>query len=133
MRHRKAGYKLGRSRDARKWLRRNLLKQLFEHRRIRTTRAKAKAIQNEAEKIITLAKKGLAAAAQETEQGRAQMVHYQRLVAARLGNDRQLVHKIFHEIAPLYENRPGGYTRIYRLGWRKGDAAEMVLIELVEE
>ncbi len=67
------------------------------------------------------------------EAGRAEMVHYQRLVAAKLAADRRLVHKIFHEIAPRYVDRPGGYTRIYKVGWRRGDAAEMVILELVEE
>ncbi len=128
MRHQKAGKKLSRSKDARRLLRRNLLKQLFEHERIRTTKAKAQAIRGEAERIITLAKKGNAAA----EENQAALVHYQRLVAARLDNDRRLVHKIFHEIAPRYADRPGGYTRIYRWKFRQGDAAEMVILELVE-
>ncbi len=133
MRHQKAGKKLSRSKDARTLLRRNLLKQLFEHERIRTTKAKAQAIRGEAEKIITLAKKGNAAAAQGDEQGRAALVHYERLVAARLGNDRKLVQRIFHEIAPRYAERPGGYTRMYRWKFRQGDAAEMVILELVED
>lgn len=133
MRHLKAGKKLSRRKDARKQLRRNLIKALFEHGRIRTTRAKAQAIRGEIEKIITLAKKGNAAAEQGNDEGRAKMVHYQRLVAARLAADRKLVHKIFHEIAPRYMERNGGYTRMYRLGWRRGDAAEMVILELVEE
>ncbi len=133
MRHQKAGKKLSRSKDARTLLRRNLLVQLFEHERIRTTKAKAQAIRGEAEKIITLAKKGNAAAAQGGEQARAQLVHYTRLVAARLGNNRKLVQRIFEEIAPRYAERPGGYTRMYRWKFRQGDAAEMVILELVED
>ncbi len=133
MRHLKAGKKLSRRTDARKQLRRNLMKALFEHGRIRTTRAKAQAIRGEVEKIITMAKKGNAAAEAGDEAGRAKMVHYQRLVAARLAADRKLVYKIFHEIAPRFAERNGGYTRIYKIGRRRGDAAEMVIIELVEE
>ncbi len=133
MRHLKAGKKLGRRKDARKQLRRNLMKALFEHGRIRTTRAKAQAIRGEVEKIITLAKRGNAALERGDEAGRAEMVHCQRLVAARLAADRKLVHKIFHDIAPRYMERPGGYTRMYKVGWRRGDAAEMVILELVEE
>jgi len=134
MRHKVAGKKLSRSKDARKALRRNLIKQLFFHERIRTTRAKAEAIRGEAERLITIAKRGNAA-------GGAQMVHARRLVAARLGgvyigdeDERvNVVNKLFDDIAPRYEDRPGGYTRILKLGPRLSDGAEMVLLELVEE
>jgi len=126
MRHRVAGKKLGRSKDERKQLRRILIRQLFEHERIRTTRAKAQAIRGEAEKLITLAKRGNAA-------GGAQMVHARRLAAARLGGAPETVKKLFDDIAPRYADRPGGYTRMLRLGQREGDGAEMVLLELVEE
>jgi len=125
MRHRVAGYKLGRSKDERAALRRILIKQLFEHERIRTTRAKALAVRGQAERLITLAKRG-------NQAGSAQAVHARRLAAARLG-DAQAVKKLFDEIAPRYDDRPGGYTRIIKLGPRQGDAAEMVLLELVEE
>ncbi|MCS6907430.1 MAG: 50S ribosomal protein L17 [Anaerolineales bacterium] len=125
MRHRVAGYKLGRSKDHRKALRRNLVKELFDHGRIRTTRAKAEAVRAQAERLITLAKHGL--------QGSAiQQVHARRLAAARLA-DAASVRKLFDDIAPRFENRPGGYTRIVKLGPRLGDAAEMVMLELVEE
>lgn len=125
MRHRVVGKKLGRSRDERTALRRNLVKQLFEHDRIRTTRAKAEAVRGQAERLITLAKNG-------NEAGGAQMVHARRLAAARL-SDAAAVRKLFDDIAPRFTKRPGGYTRVSHLGIRQGDAAEMVLVELVEE
>lgn len=125
MRHGIAGRKLGRSKDERTALRRNLVKQLFEHERIRTTRAKAEAIRGQAEKLITLAKNS----ATETDAGK---VHARRLAAARL-SDATAVRKLFDDIAPRFENRPGGYTRMIKLGPRYGDAAEMVLLELVED
>lgn len=124
MRHQIAGKKLGREKDERTALRRILVKQLFEHERIRTTRAKAEAVRGQAERLITLAKRG-------NEAGEARMVHARRLAAARLG-DASAVKKLFDDIAPRYESRPGGYTRLVRLGQRQGDAAEMVLLELVE-
>lgn len=125
MRHGVAGYRLGRSKDERKALRRNLIKQLFEHERITTTRAKAAAVRGQAERLITLAKRG-------NKAGDAQMVHARRLAAARLA-DAGAVRKLFDDIAPRYENRPGGYTRIIKIGPRFGDAAEMVILELVED
>jgi large subunit ribosomal protein L17 len=124
MRHQVAGYKLGRSRGQREALRRTLLRQFFTHERIRTTRAKAMAIRGEAERMITIAR--------NSQQGSdIDKVNARRLVAARLG-DPKLVKKLFDEIAPRYANRNGGYTRIFKLGPRLGDAAEMVLLELVE-
>ncbi len=126
MRHNVYGKKLGRSTGARKALRRTLIKQLFIHERIRTTRAKAEAIRGEAERLITLARRS-------AEADDAAKVHAQRQAAARLGNDRAVVHKLFHEIAPRYAERDGGYTRMLKLGVRQGDGAEMVLLELVEE
>jgi len=124
MRHNVAGRKLSRGKDERAALRRNLVKQLFEYERIRTTRAKAQAARGQAERLITLAKRG-------NEAGDEKMVHARRLAAARLA-DPETVKKLFEDIAPRYENRPGGYTRIIKLGPRLGDAAEMVLLELVE-
>ncbi len=129
MRHRVAGKKLSRSLDHRKALRRNLMKELFRHGKIRTTRAKAEAIRGEAERLITIAKRGLQAEKENPAKG----VHARRLVAARLAADRRMIQKIFDEVAPRYINRPGGYTRMIKLGPRKGDAAQMVLLELVEE
>ena len=125
MRHKKSGYKLSRSKDQRKALRRVMIKQLFTHERIRTTRAKAGAIRKPAERLITLAKRG-------NEAGDAQMVHARRLAAARI-DDPEVVKKLFDDIAPRYADRPGGYTRVLKLGPRYGDSADMVLIELVED
>ena len=125
MRHKVAGVKLGRKKDERTALRRTLVKQLFEHERIQTTRAKAKAIRGLAERLITLAKHG-------NEAGESRQVHARRLAAARLGSN-QTVNKLFDDIAPRFKERPGGYTRVLKLGKRLGDAADMVLIELVEE
>ena len=125
MRHKVAGRKLGRKKDVRAALRRNLVKQLFEHERIRTTRAKAIAVRGQAERLITLAKRG-------NEAESAEAVHVRRLAAARIG-DPDAVQKLFDDIAPRYEDRLGGYTRIVKLGPRQGDAAEMVLLELIED
>ena len=125
MRHQVAGYKLGRSKAARIALRRNLIKQFFTHERIRTTRAKASAIRGEAERLITIARNS----AEASDAGK---VHAQRMVASRLG-DNSLNQRLFEEIAPRFANRPGGYTRMLKLGPRMGDSAEMVILELVEE
>lgn len=125
MRHGVSGYRLGRDKDERIALRRILVKQLFEHERIRTTHAKALAIRGQAERLITLAKRG-------NEAGDAHMVHARRLAAARL-SDADIVKKLFDDIAPRFKNRPGGYTRLIKLGPRHGDSAEMVLLELVED
>lgn len=116
MRHRVAGRRLNRSFDHRRALRRNLVKALLQQGRIRTTEAKAKAIRDEAEELITLAKKG--------------HLHARRQALARLG-DNATVHKLFGELGPEYQERPGGYTRILKLGPRQGDGAEMAIIELV--
>lgn len=125
MRHQVAGYRLGRSKAARIALRRNLIKQLFTHERIRTTRAKASAIRGEAERLITIARNSI-------EASDAEKVHAQRMVASRLG-DNSLNQRLFNDIAPRFVNRPGGYTRMLKLGPRMGDSAEMVILELVEE
>ncbi len=125
MRHKVAGHKLSRGKDQRAALRRTLIKQLFTHERIRTTRAKAEFVRRPAERLITLAKRG-------NEAGEDKMVHARRLAAARIG-DPLVVQKLFDDIAQRYAERNGGYTRILKMGPRLGDAAEMVLIELVEE
>ena len=125
MRHQVAGYRLGRTKAARIALRRNLIKQFFTHERIRTTRAKAAAIRGDAERLITIARNS----ADGTD---AEKVHAQRMVASRLGDNR-LNKRLFEEIAPRFANRPGGYTRVLKLGPRMGDSAEMVILELVEE
>jgi large subunit ribosomal protein L17 len=126
MRHKVAGYRLSRSKDQRTGLRRTLIKQFFTHERMKTTRAKALAIRGEAERMITIARNS-------ANGSDIDKVNARRLIAARLGGDPEVVKKLFDEIAPRYANRNGGYTRLFKLGPRLGDAAEMVLLELVEE
>ena len=116
MRHRKKGRQLSRTRSHRKATMRNLATSLFRHERIETTTAKAKELRPYAERLITLARRG--------------DVHARRLAAMKI-QDRDVLGKLFDEIAPRYMERPGGYTRVLKLGNRKGDAAEMSLIELV--
>lgn len=125
MRHSVAGYKLGRTKGARIALRRNLIKQLFTHERIRTTKAKAAAIRGEAERMITLARNS-------ANGDEAAKVNARRLIASKLG-DNQMTKRLFEEIAPRFATRNGGYTRVTKLGPRMGDSAEMVMLELVEE
>lgn len=125
MRHRVAGYRLGRSKDQRIGLRRTLINQFFDHERMQTTRAKAMAIRGEAEKMITIARNS-------ANGSDIDKVNARRLVASRLGNP-DMVKKLFDDIAPRFANRPGGYTRLFKLGPRMGDSSEMVLLELVEE
>ena len=117
MRHRRAGKKLGRDSAHRKALYSNLASQLIEHGRIKTTAAKAKAVKPFAEQLITLGKRG--------------DLHARRLALAEL-RSQDVVHQLFAEVAPRFADRPGGYTRIVRLGPRNGDAAEMVYLELVD-
>ena len=137
MRHQIRGRILSRPADERAALRRILLSQLFEHGRINTTAAKAKAVRSEAEKMITLAKRGIKAAQAEGDEaamqaGRLKQAHARQLLKGRLFGDH-IVRKIFEEIAPRYAERKGGYTRIVRTGLREGDASKMVILELVEE
>ena len=130
MRHRIKGKKLNRDSSHRKALRMNLAMQLLEHGRIRTTRVKADYVRGFAERLITIAKRGIVKA--EETGNEAAAIHARRIAASRMNNDRMLVKKLFDDIAPTYLERPGGYTRIYRLGTRKGDNAEMALLELVD-
>jgi large subunit ribosomal protein L17 len=117
MRHRKTRHKLSRDSAHRKALLMNLSREVIEHERIRTTHAKAKALRPELEKLITLAKRG--------------DLHARRQAMAALGQDKFVVYKLFEEVAPRYLERPGGYTRVLKLGPRPSDATEMALIELV--
>lgn len=126
MRHRVAGKTLSRDKDHREALARNLATQLFLHGAIETTEAKAEFVQAYAEKLITLAKRAL------EDPNPARQVAARRLAAARLYG-RQVVKKLFDEIAPRYKDRKGGYTRIYKLGFRRGDAAPMARLELVQD
>jgi large subunit ribosomal protein L17 len=116
MRHRKRGRKLGRHRPHRKSLYANLTAELIQHGRIRTTLAKAKEVRPVAEQMITLGKRG--------------DLHARRQAVAFL-RQKPVVKSLFDDIAPRYAERPGGYTRIIKLGPRLGDAAEMAYIELV--
>lgn len=125
MRHRIAGYRLGRSKDQRIGLRKTLINQFFTHERMQTTRAKAMAIRGDAEEMITIARNS-------AKGSDIDKVNARRLVASRLGNP-EVVKKLFDDIAPRFATRPGGYTRMLKLGPRLGDSAEMVLLELVEE
>ena len=127
MRHQVKGYHLGRSTGQRNALRRTMIMQLFQYEKIETTLAKAKSIQPEAEKLITMAKNSL-------DGSEIDQINARRRAAADLGNaSGDIVKKLFDDIAPRFKNRPGGYTRILKLGPRQGDSAEMVLIELVSE
>ncbi len=125
MRHRVAGKKLSRDYDHRRALRRNLMIALIQNGKIKTTEAKADLIRAEIEKLVTKAKQGLA------HPDPARGVHARRIVLARLGNNRDAMLKLFDELAPRFANRPGGYTRTYKLGIRKGDAAPMVQLEFL--
>ena len=117
MRHQRNRHKLSRDSAHRKALLANLSKELIEHERIETTLAKAKAVKPDVERLITLARRG--------------DLHARRQALSALGQDKFAVYKLFEEIAPRYSERPGGYTRILKLGPRKSDATEMALLELV--
>jgi large subunit ribosomal protein L17 len=117
MRHQKEKGKLSRDSAHRRALMMNLSKEIIEHERITTSAAKAKAVRPEVERLITLAKRG--------------DLHARRQALSTLAQDKFAVHKLFEEIAPRYADRPGGYTRILKLGPRRSDSTEMVYIELV--
>jgi large subunit ribosomal protein L17 len=132
---------LGRDKGHRIALRKNLIADLLCHEQILTTEAKARTIRPAAEKIITIAKRGLAGQAENPTAA----IHARRLAAARLSQYRvtqddegeteeiDVVKKLFDEIAPRYANRPGGYTRMVKIGKRPGDNADMAVLMLVEE
>jgi large subunit ribosomal protein L17 len=118
MRHRKSGKRLGRNTSHRKAMMRNMVTSFFDHEKLTTTDARAKELRKMAEKLITLA--------------RRDDLHSRRLVL-EVVSDKKVVAKLFDTIAPRYTERPGGYTRIIKLGHRTGDNASMSIIELVEE
>jgi large subunit ribosomal protein L17 len=118
VRHARAGKKLGRDSAHRKALYSNLAGALIEHGRIKTTVTKAKAVKPHVEQMITLGRRG--------------DLHARRQATAFL-RSRDVVHKLFAEVAPLFKDRPGGYTRIIKIGTRPGDSAEMAYIELVDD
>jgi large subunit ribosomal protein L17 len=117
VRHRNTRNKLSRDSAHRKALLRNLSGQLIEHERIKTSQAKAKAVKPEVEQLITLAKRG--------------DLHARRQALSFFRQNKFTVHKLFEEVAPRYADRPGGYTRIVKLGPRRSDSTEMVYLELV--
>lgn len=117
MRHRNKGRKLGRTAEHREALLRNMATSLFRHGRINTTTEKAKELRGFAERLITLAKRG--------------DLHARRMAARQIA-DREVLSQLFDQIGPRFAERAGGYTRVLKLGHRRGDGAEMALIELVE-
>jgi len=126
MRHRVAGRHLSRTTGHRNALRRNLMTELFRYEQIKTTCAKALAIRAEAEHLVSIAKRG------KTKRDANQPDVFERRLVAAVLRDPQVVKKLFDEIAPRFSERPGGYTRVYRIGQRLGDGAEMVVLELVK-
>ena len=117
MRHRKAGRKFNRTSSHRKAMLRNMAASLFTHEVIRTTLPKAKELRQVAEPLITLSKQD--------------SVAHRRLAFARLG-DRQVVTKLFNELGPRFQSRPGGYLRILKCGFRVGDNAPLAYVELLD-
>ncbi len=116
MRHKKVNAKLNRTAAHRKALYSNVATSLFEHKQVKTTTAKAKAVRKTVDRLITFAKRGTLA---------------DRRQVLRTIHNRSIVKNLFDEIAPTYKERHGGYTRVIKLGRRKGDGAEMALLELV--
>lgn len=141
MRHRVSGRRLGRDTAHRNALRKNLIAELITHEQVLTTEAKARMLRPAAEKIITMAKRGLV----KGEKDPANTVHARRLIAARIARFRQavdedgevedvdVVKKLFEDIAPRFADRPGGYTRMVKIGKRSGDNADMALLMLVDK
>ena len=141
MRHRVSGRRLGRDTAHRNALRKNLIAELITYEQVLTTEAKARMLRPAAEKIITLAKRGLV----KGEKDPANTIHARRLVAARIARIRQavdedgdvedvdVVKKLFEDIAPRFADRPGGYTRMVKIGKRSGDNADMALLMLVDK
>lgn len=139
MRHRVRGRRLGRDSAHRKALRRNMIADLIAHERVITTEAKARMLRPAAERVITVAKRGLA------KDDDAAVVHARRIAGTKMARNRVVedelgertevntIQKLFDEIAPRYMDRPGGYTRIIKMPRRPGDAAKMAMIMLVEE
>jgi large subunit ribosomal protein L17 len=125
MRHRVSHRKLGRVTEHRISMLRNQAQALLRHERIETTVPRAKELRPFVERIITIAKRGLAGG-----DANGRTLHARRLVLRDI-HDREVVTKLFDTLAPRFEARPGGYTRILRLGYRRGDSAEVAQIELV--
>ncbi len=117
MRHRKSGRYFSRTSAHRKAMFKNMTVSLLRHELIKTTLAKAKELRMYAEPIITL--------------GKSDSVHHRRLAFSRL-RDREIVQKLFNDLGPRFAKRPGGYLRVLKCGYRRGDAAPMAIVELVE-
>jgi len=118
MRHRLSGRKLNRTSSHRKAMFGNMAAALIKHEQIKTTLPKAKELRSVVDKLITLGKRG--------------DLHARRLAVSRLHGDRKLADKLFTELADRYRDRPGGYTRVLKAGFRYGDSAPMAIIELVD-
>jgi large subunit ribosomal protein L17 len=141
MRHRVHGRRLSRDSAHRRALRRNMISDLFTHEQILTTEAKARMLRPTAERVITVAKRGLSKGADDP----SALVHARRVVAKRISryhthedndgyrNEVDVLQKLFDELAPRYADRPGGYTRLVKIGKRPGDNADMAVLMLVEE
>jgi len=141
MRHRVHGRRLSRDSAHRRALRRNLIADLFTHEQILTTEAKARMLRPAAEKVITLAKRGLVKGADDP----SVLLHARRMAGKRVARfhthededghrvEIDVVFKLFDDIAPRYAERPGGYTRLVKIGKRPGDNADMAVLMLVEE
>jgi large subunit ribosomal protein L17 len=141
MRHRVHGRRLSRDRAHREALRENLVAELICHGQVTTTEAKARVLRPHAEKLITTAKRGLVKGADNP----ANLLHARRLAATRLSRYRtvedeegdlqqvDVLKKLFDEVAPQYRDRPGGYTRLVKIGKRPGDNADMAVVMLVQE
>jgi large subunit ribosomal protein L17 len=117
VKHRVAGRQFGRNTNQRKQLLRGLAVSLILNERVTTTEAKAKTLRPIVEKLVTLAR-------EDTQ-------HHRNLAGARLGNHEVATRKLFESLGPRFEGQPGGYTRIYKVGIRKGDAAPLAMIEFV--
>lgn len=140
MRHRLQGRRLSRDAGERRALRRNMIADLICHEQLLTTEAKARMLRPAAEKVITLAKRGIA----NGQENPAAEVHARRLAAARIARfrtyedesgsrvDIDVLSKLFDDIAPRFADRPGGYTRLVKVGKRPGDNANMAVLMLVE-
>ena len=137
MRHRHSGRQLGRNSSHRKAMYRNMATSLLEHGRIRTTDAKAKELRKVVERLITLSKRVPPSALDDASGDDAARLRAQRVHAVRQARkwvkDRDILQKLFSEYSERFQDRPGGYTRITKIGRRTGDNAPMSLIELIEE
>lgn len=135
MRHQRSGRHYGRTTEHRKAMWRNMVTSLLEHERIQTTEAKAKELRRQTERTITIAKRlGDLLGKDKDKRSRDESMRYAHAMseAAKMIRTREVLHKLFAEVAPRYAERPGGYTRIIKVGQRAGDAAPMAIVELVD-